>query len=636
MPSDSVRMGSLLTLARERRLRPEQDRRGAESGVAMRAMTNNGRKEDANEVSERPARSKKFSLAHVLVAAVLVLIAIVRIVSSYAHTAQAFDEPAHVGAAIELLDKRTYTLDPVHPPLSRIAIGLPLYLAGARYPDIAGPDARDYNVVGDVILNQSGHYLRRLILARLGNLPFFVLGCVVVFLWGSREYGGFAGVAAVAMFTTLPIVLAFSSIAYTDIAAASTQAAACWAFAMWLEKRDMRSTLWMGLAAGLALLAKETSCLFLPACFLMMIALKWAVAYSRKIPEIGSYRVRSYKKLAKELAVAAVIVCGVIWAGYGFSVGHLRESLQISPESTISFHHLPGPMGKIAREVMQYDPRVPAPALLTGVRTAWFLNQGSPPSYLLGHIKNGGWWYFFLLGVGVKSPIPFLLLVVAGFFCFGRFAQEGGWTAMAPAACAAAVLLVTMPVKYNAGMRHVLVVFPLLAIVAGYGCSYLWYLQAGRWGWARIALVALLFWQVISTVRAGGDTIAYFNELAGRDPSRILVSGCDFDCGQDLFALSRELQVRQVSHANFALWTSADMSAMGLPEFDIPEPYQPVTGWFAISFRAWRFGDFRRHPYHTPYPPDAFDWLNQYQPVARVGKTILLYQIPEAPASGPR
>jgi len=39
------------------------------------------------------------------------------------------------------------------------------------------------------------------------------------------------------------------------------------------------------------------------------------------------------------------------------------------------------------------------------------------------------------------------------------------------------------------------------------------------------------------------------------------------------------------------------MSAMGFPQFDIPEPYQPVTGWFAISLRAWRFGDFRRHPF---------------------------------------
>jgi 4-amino-4-deoxy-L-arabinose transferase-like glycosyltransferase len=535
----------------------------------------------------------------------------------------------------------------VHPPLSRIAIGIPLYVAGARYPNLTGPDAQDYNVVGDVILNQSGHYLRRLILARLGNLPFFVLGCLVVFLWTRSEFGDFAAVAAVALFTTLPIVLAFSSLAYTDMAAASTQAAACWAFAIWLDRRNTRATLWMGLAVGLALLAKETSCLFLPACFLSMVIVRWLVPHFKKTFPVQSNEIRSddirsdkapwyrktvNKKTVKQMALAVAVVCVVVWAGYGFSVGHLRESLQLSPDSTISFHHLPGPARKIAREVVEYDPRVPAPALLTGVRTAWFLNQGSPPSYLLGRIKNGGWWYFFLLGVGVKAPIPFLILLIPGLLAIRRAAMEGRWGAMAPAACALAILLVTMPVKYNAGMRHVLVVFPLLAIVAGCGCSYLWHLRAGR-AWGRAALIALLFWQLVSTVRASHDTIAYFNEFAGSDPSKVLASGCDFDCGQDLFALLRELQTRHVSHANFALWTSADMSAMGFPQFDIPEPYQPGTGWFAISLRAWRFGDFRRHPFHEPYPPDAFDWLEQYQPVARVGKTILLYYIPENTAN---
>jgi 4-amino-4-deoxy-L-arabinose transferase-like glycosyltransferase len=579
--------------------------------------------------------SDKRPFACAAAAGLIALIAIVRIVSSYSHMAQAFDEPCHVGASVELLDKGTYTLDPVHPPLSRIAMGLPLYLAGARYPRLSEPDASDYNVVGDAVLNQSGHYLRTLIIARLGVLPFFGLACVVVFLWASRESGEFAGVAALALFTTMPIILAFSSLAYTDMAAASTQALACWGFSSWLDSHDLRSTLWMGLAVGLALLAKETSCLFLPACFLSLVVLQWLVT-RRKTSQMAPDNVspprsfyRSLRKTAQEIAVAAAIACVVVWAGYGFSVGHLRESLRISPQSTISFHHLPGPAARIAREIIHYDPIVPAPALLTGLRTAWFLNQGRPASYLLGHIKNGGWWYFFLLGVGVKSPIPFLILVIAGLFSFTSFARDGRWTALAPATCALAILLVTMPVTYDAGVRHVLAVFPLLAIVAGSGCSYLWHMKGGRWAWPRIALIGLVLWQLISTARAGRDTIAYFNELAGNDPSKVLVSGCDFDCGQDMFSLSRELQARHITHASFALWTSADMSAMGLPEFDIPEPYQPVTGWLAISLRAWRFGDFRRHPFRTQYPPDAFDWLNQYVPVARVGKTILLYYIPE-------
>ena len=53
----------------------------------------------------------------------LVLIAVTRILLTYKVTAQGFDEPCHVAAAIELLDRGSYTLDPVHPPLTRVAIG---------------------------------------------------------------------------------------------------------------------------------------------------------------------------------------------------------------------------------------------------------------------------------------------------------------------------------------------------------------------------------------------------------------------------------------------------------------------------------------------------------------------------------
>jgi hypothetical protein len=32
--------------------------------------------------------------------------------------------------------------------------------------------------------------------------------------------------------------------------------------------------------------------------------------------------------------------------------------------------------------------------------------------------------------------------------------------------------------------------------------------------------------------------------------------------------------------------------------------------------------------FHESYPPGAFAWLDRYQPVAYVGKTIRLYYIP--------
>ena len=562
-----------------------------------------------------------------VLAALLAVIGVVRIASSYSHTSQAFDEPCHVAAAIELLARHTYKLDPVHPPLSRIAIGLPLYLAGERYPNLDPlNNSLTYNDVGNAILYNSGHYARNLMLARLGVLPFFLLATALVFLWARREYGDFAGVTATALFTTLPNVLAFSSVAYTDMAAASTQLLLFFAFVNWLDQATKRSALWMGLAAGLALSAKATTVIFFPAAAALIVLAKWFC--TRAILGDNTETARAPRQFVQQLAIAAALAIVTVWATYGFAVGHAREDMNLS--SMPSFQHFPAPLARVGRWLVARDPLLPAPAIIKGVADAYVLNQAHPPAYLLGHIKDGGWWYFFLLGVAVKSPLPFLILAIVGAASLRKFDLQRRWRALAPALAALAVFLITMPVSYNAGVRHVMVVFPLLAIVAGRGASHLWNMQKGQVQVApRIAalavLIALLCWQVVSTVSASTDFLAYFNELAGSDPSQVLVTGCDLDCGQDLDQLAREFQSRHISHATIVVWTSADPARSHLPEFVVPQANRPVTGWFAISLRARRFGS----SFHTMYPPGAFDWLNAYQPVAHVGKTILLYYIPE-------
>src|ERR1041385_6578370 len=106
------------------------------------------------------------SKAYGAIVAVFLVLGVVRILVSYPSTAQVFDEPCHVAAALEFLDRGKYTLDAIHPPLARIAIGIPLYVVGERYPT-SGPGASsdNYNVVGNSILYDSGHYTRNLFLA---------------------------------------------------------------------------------------------------------------------------------------------------------------------------------------------------------------------------------------------------------------------------------------------------------------------------------------------------------------------------------------------------------------------------------------------------------------------------------------
>jgi len=47
--------------------------------------------------------------------------------------------------------------------------------------------------------------------------------------------------------------------------------------------------------------------------------------------------------------------------------------------------------------------------------------------------------------------------------------------------------------------------------------------------------------------------------------------------------------------------------------------------------RAQRTGEL----FHTTYPAGAFAWLDPYQPIEHIGKTIRLYYIPRNADSGP-
>src|SRR6266496_3636008 len=120
-------------------------------------------------MSSRPA---------ILLFAILLVLGICRITLSYSGAAQGFDEPAHVACGIEWLDRGTYTLDPLHPPLSRVLIGIPLYFAGTRLPEVPsrGSNPAPFWTVGNQILNRGGTLLGQSGTCPLRSVAFFYSG----------------------------------------------------------------------------------------------------------------------------------------------------------------------------------------------------------------------------------------------------------------------------------------------------------------------------------------------------------------------------------------------------------------------------------------------------------------------------
>jgi 4-amino-4-deoxy-L-arabinose transferase-like glycosyltransferase len=565
-----------------------------------------------------------------LVVLAFVLVAMARILSADMTVPQGFDEPCHVAAGIKWLDRHDYTLDAVHPPLARYAVSVPLFLFGERFPNFRAQDTSINGYcteIGNAILSDGGRYTRNLFLARIGILPFFVASLVLVFFWTRQEFGLFAACVAAFLFSSLPSILAFSSLAYTDLPCMCTQFVCIFAFAVWLRKPAWGSTFLLGIGAGLAFSSKLTSFLFLPFAATAMLLVKlW---FSRD-------RIRELKAIKVTRLVVAVCVAGtILWSSYAFSIGHLLPALGVSSEVTLNSPHFPGPIGKAIEKLAESNPIIPMPDLLRGMVIARHMNKQAPESYLLGKEKSGGWWYFFPVALALKTPIPFLILSFVGLLAAFRFATQGHWSGLLPAVAVVAIFVATLFVTLRVGTRHVLVALPLLSVLAGYGASLLWQIQSARIAWGRVTLSILLLWQATSSLRAHNDFLAYFNELAPADPSVALVKGCDLDCGQDVYRLSSALRARGVGHVALGIWSSSDVALIGLPPFGVLVPHQPVTGWIAVSVRALQTGQvaFCENGHMLPdegYPSDALSWLDNYQPVARVGKTILLYDIPQA------
>jgi len=540
---------------------------------------------------------------------------IFRIVAAYPSISLAYDEPAHIACGMEWLDKGTFQLEPLHPPLARMAAAIGPYLAGARLPQVGSVSdstgtSFDIYPAGNQILYTHDQFAHNLALARMGEVPFFLVGAILVFFWARSLYGAWPAVGGIFLYTTLPAILAFAGLAYVDFALSVFLPCTLFLFVRWLELPSLKRAAGLGVAAGLAVLSNLSALFFTPICG---VAILGGWIWRRR--ESG-FPWRVYLRTA---VIAVFLSALVIWAGYRFSITPLHQAFA-QPAQDVA--QLPGPIRSIARTIMRIDPPVPAPDFFRGILASWAQNKKSLPSYALGQVRRGGFWYFYWLDLGLKTPLPFLILAFGGILLSIR--SNRSWQCLAPMLSTIAILLVLMIVKVDFGIRHILFIYPLLTVAASGAIFFLWQARP-RWPRLIPALLAgLLISQFVSSISAHPDYIAYFNAMGGKHPEERLLFGCDLDCGQDVEKLAQAAQARGISHLTLQLWTSADLRRSQLPSFNTLELYKPTTGWIAISVLYLQSG----HGIFDATATDGYAWLNRYQPVAYIGKTIRLYNIP--------
>jgi hypothetical protein len=512
------------------------------------------------------------------VTALVACLATLAVMSTYPVFSQMWDEPAHIAAGMEWLSRGQYTYEPQHPPLARVAAAIGPYLGGAR--TIGRPKIYDE---GRALIGEGAHYRRVLTLARLGMLPFLWLTLAVCAAWGVRAAGPAGGFVAVVFAATNPNLLAHAGIAGTDLAPAALAFTALFAWMRWREEPTTARALLFGATVGLAAATKFSALVYLAPALLFGEIARRLVPRESPIRDTVSI---SWRQAVAGCSAAAL----VLWAIYRFDVGPLE----------------PGGIW------------VPAPALFRGVRPFLQHASGGHPAFLFGRVSQRGWWYYYLVALAVKTPLPLLTLAIVGAVESVRAARTERWPALVPLAGAVAVLVVALASHVDLGVRIVLTIYPFLAVIAARGVVKAWVRTDTRMTIVlrRSAIVALIAASLVIPVQAWPDYLAYFNPIAGARPERVLVDS-NLDWGQDLYRLADTVRARGIDSVRVHYFGSSSLEAVGLVNARRLDPDERTTGWVAASetFLAGVWSDTSLH------------WLARRTPVARIGPSMRLYFI---------
>lgn len=456
------------------------------------------------------------------------------------------------------------TGDISHPPLARMLFALPLTLA-----EVPDPPKGDDVEQGNFLLYHGDRYLKHLARGRLGNLLMLIAAILAVAEQARRTFGRTVAVIAVALYSNLPPLLAHAGLMTTDMAVAAAIPLALLALDRFLEAATTKRALVLGAAIVFGILSKFSFLAYFPAAALILILVR-----------------RPPRPRARAIAMVLLVAFVAVWAAYHFDFGTMSEVFYGA--GFFVAKAAPDVLATPVRWIADHVP-IPAPALPTGLA----LVQNQRTESLITD-RN------FALILLVKTPLAFLLLAAIGIVL--TIKQRRGHEHVL---IALAILLLAIPTAINNGVRHILPLYGPLAIVAALAVVH----------FRRSLLThAAVAWLVLAGFKAHPDYLAYFNEFAGKRPARIAADS-NLDWGQDVVRLERVAREMKLEYVWIRYATNARFDRHSIPGRPLPD-HQRVAGWIAVGESSWAM----EH--------DRIAWLDAYEPVRMVGKSIRLYYIP--------
>ena len=445
------------------------------------------------------------------------------------------------------------------------------------------------------------------------NLVFLALMAIVAAAWSQALWGRWGAVLSLTLASLTPLSIAMAYFVGNDLAAAAMGIALLFVSFQYLVRPSTFKAIVVGTLGGAAATTKYSLMTLLPVAALALLCSRLIVTEGtgERSDRVAGLRLATAAGRRTLLDIALAAGCGwlVIWMAYGFTNG-------------IPF--VPG----FESPLLAAASRVLPDLFLLGLdRSVEYASVGYV-SFLTGEAYVGGRWPYFPLTYIVKTPLPEMLLVLAGGVLAARLLWTWRRSRVGVAALATLGLggllygysLLTS--QLNIGFRHALPLLPILAVMAGAGARV-----RSR---GSVAVVSLLItWVVAEALLSHPHQLSYCNQLAGgtRGCHRYVGDSSIDWFGQDLGRLATFQRTRQTGPIYLSRYSFTYPAAFGIEAFAIatPEVFEGalktgVLHWVAVPKPALQ----------TPgiFPErDRLCELLRYEPVPFEGKGMWMFAI---------
>lgn len=584
-----------------------------------------------------------------------------------------YDELPHLTAGYSYWITGSCRLHPENGNLPQRWAALPLLISSPTFPTLEQPAWAGSNawVLGKQFFFQLDNRAECLLLqGRCMTALFGVAVASLVFCWSRRLFGWKAGFLSLILCVFCPSLLAHGGQITSDMAAAFFFLAGVGVLWWTFHEVSVSSVVISGLVLGGLFLSKFSAIAIVPVAGLLLL-LRIGTGRPLKVGARGQHLIQSRLRISETLLgvllVQALMVWGMIWAGYGF-----RQTPFADPSSAEE-HYWRG--WDAVLDGMGFSPEVtdviqwtresqllPDPYLFGFVFTLRYSQARS--AFFQGELGTEGWRTFFPFAFLVKTPLPTLLVFGLALLTLGIPKSANDWCELWHGFYRTAPLWIFLAVywtlairsRLNIGHRHILPTYPVMYILAGAAAPW-WLKSSSRLhSVVRIALQASLVWLVVENMRIWPHYLAYFNQVVGGPAQgyKYLVDS-SLDWGQDLPGLKTWLDERKESLGHVPVYLSyfgtADPAYYQIDAVPLPRKYEALPdrlvnvyrpGVYCISATNLQGVYQRLRPpgekatslehlnyHHALYFANLTTFLRQREPDAEIGYSIMIYILTE-------